>query len=75
MLDPVSITTTVVGISAIGIMVRRVLTKQDEHTININSLTTKVAVIESKMPNGDWAQIQNDLGIMRKAIEETRGEK
>ena len=89
MLDPISITTTFVGLGglgAVGLMVRRVLTKQDSHSADNGLLKTDVEVLKSKMPNGDWAEIKNDLLVMRRvnkkshdelkaSIEESRGKK
>ena len=69
MLDPVSITTTFIGLGglgAIGIMVRRVLSKQDEHASTLTLHTADIAVIKSKLPNGEWSEIKSDLAVMRR---------
>jgi hypothetical protein len=75
MLDPVSVTTTFIGLGglgAIGIMVRRVLTKQDEHAKILGVHTTDIAVIKTKLPNGEWGEIKHDIELLHNDVRELR---
>jgi len=49
------------GLAAIGLMVKRVLTNQDANTQTLGTHTTAIAVMQSKLPNGGWTEMQDEL--------------
>ncbi len=57
-----------VGLASIGLMVRRVLTKQDEYGKDITILKVDVATIQASMPNGEWEEITKGIAAVREEL-------